>query len=74
MAANYRKAVEILKRKFDNTRQIIARHMDILLIVEAVSSQYHLKSLCHLSDSVETCVRGLRSLRVASDSYGNLLT
>ncbi len=73
-AANYREAVEILKRRFGNTQQIIARHMDILLKAEAVSSQYHLKSLRHLYDTIETHVRGLRALGIASDSYGSLLT
>lgn len=73
-AANYRKAVEILKRRFGKTPQIIARHMDILLNVEAVSLQYHLKSLRHLYDAIKTHVCGLKSLGVTSDSYGSLLT
>ena len=47
--------------------------MDILLNVESVTSQYHLKSLCHLYDIVESNIRSLGSLGISSDSYGSML-
>jgi len=52
---------------------MIAKHMDILRNAEAVTSQYHLKSLCHLYDLIESHVRSLKALGVTSDSYGSLL-
>ena len=48
--------------------------MDILLNAEAVSSQHNLKGLRHLYDLIEAHVRSLKSLGVASDSYGSLLS
>ena len=71
---NYHEAISILKKRFGNKQQIIARHMDILLNAEAVSSQHNLKGLRHLYDLIEAHVRSLKSLGVASDSYGSLLS
>ena len=73
-ADNYRDAVSILKRRFGNKQQIVSKHMDILLNLEAVSSQHNLKGLRRLYDVVESQVRGLKSLRVDSSSYGSLLS
>lgn len=73
-ADNYKEAVSILKRRFGNKQQIISKHMDALLHLEAVSSQNNLKGLRHLYDLVETQVRGLKSLGVESNSYGSLLS
>jgi len=47
--------------------------MDLLLNIEAVTSQHHLKGLRHLVDTVEIHVRGLKALDVTSESYGSLL-
>lgn len=44
--------------------------MDILLNVELVTSGYNLKALRQLYDTIESHVRGLKSLGVASESYG----
>ena len=57
-----------------NKQQIVSKHMDILLNLEAVSSQHNLKGLCCLYDVVESQVRGLKSLGVDSSSYGSLLS
>lgn len=73
-STNYHEAIEILRRRFGNKQQIIARHMDILLNVEAVTSQHNLKGLRHLYDLVESQVRSLKSLGVSPDSYGALLS
>lgn len=73
-AANYREAVDVLKIRFGNKQQIIDKHMDALLSVEAVTSDTNLKALRRLYDVVESQVRGLKSLGVASETYGSLLS
>ena len=73
-STNYHEAIEILKRRFGNKQQIISRHMDFLLNIEAMTSQHNLKGLRHLYDLIESHVRSLRSLGVPPDSYGALLS
>ena len=73
-SANYDEAVEILKKRFGNKQMIIAKHMDILMNLEAVTSQHDLKGLRHLYNLVESHTRGLASLGVMSSSYGALLS
>ena len=46
-STNYHEAIDILKRRFRNKQHIISRHIDILLNVEAVTSQHNLKGLRH---------------------------
>ena len=48
--------------------------MDLLLNLEAVSSQHNLRGLRQLFDVVESNVRGLRALGVPASSYGGLLS
>ena len=72
--ANYEEGIAILKKRFGNKQQIITKHMDILLNIDAVASQYNIKGLRHLYDLVEAQVRGLRALGVPSESYGSLLS
>ena len=73
-SANYHEAVAILKKRFGSRQQIISRHMELLLNLEAVTSQHNIKGLRRLYDTVETHVRSLKNLGVASESYGSLLT
>ena len=73
-ATNYGEAVDILKKRFGCKQQIIAAHMDALLKIEAITSQFNLKGLRHLYDLIETQVRSLKSLGVAPESYGTLLS
>ena len=72
-SANYEEAVSVLKQRFGNNQQIVSKHMEELLNLEAVTSILNLKGLRHLYDSVETRIRNLRSLGISSDSYGSLL-
>ena len=58
-AANYRKAVAILQKRFGNKQQIISRHMELLLNLEPVTSSNHLRNLRRLYDSIETHIRSL---------------
>lgn len=48
--------------------------MDALLSVEAVTSDTNLRALRHLYDVIESQVHGLKSLGVASETYGSLLS
>ena len=73
-ARNYEEAIEILKRRFGNKQQIINRHMNILLNLDAVNSNQNLKALRVLHDTIEAHVRSLKSLGVPSESYGSLLS
>ena len=71
--ANYPEAVSILERRFGNKQQIISKHMDTLIHVEAVTSPHNVKGLRRLYDLIESNVRSLKSLGVDSASYGTLL-
>ena len=73
-AANYNEAVTILQRRFGDTDQIVSKHMEAFLTLEAVTSQNNLKALCRLHDQVESQVRGLRALGIPAESYGSLLS
>ena len=72
-AGNYTEAIDTLKKRFSNKRQIISRHMDTLLELEYVSS-VNIKALRRFHDQVEFQVRSLKSLDIPLDSYGNLLS
>ena len=73
-AGNYTEAIDTLKKRFGNKRQIISRHMDTLLELESVSSVNNIRALRRFHDQVEFQVRSLKSLDVPLDSYGNLLS
>ena len=72
-AANYQDAIAILKKRFGNVRQRKAKHMEILMNIESVTSSRDLKGLCKLHDSVESHVRSLTAIGVNPASYGSLL-
>lgn len=61
-ASNYREAVETLQKRFRNKQMIISKHMETLLNAEAVSSDNHLRDLCHLYDTTESHIQSLKSL------------
>ena len=44
-AANYSEAIAVLKKRYGSKQQIITKHMDALLNLEAVASQYNLKEI-----------------------------
>ena len=73
-ATNYKEAVSVLEKRFGNKQQIVAKHMDILLNTDPVTSSNNLKGLRQMCDTIESQVRGLNSLGVAADSYGSLLS
>lgn len=71
---NYDEAIEILQKRFGNKQLIINKHMEQLLNVDSVTSQYDVKGLRHLYDVIESNVRSLKSLGVKAESYGSLLS
>ena len=72
-AANYHEAISILKKRFGNKQQIISKHMDILFNVNPVTSQ-SIKAISNYYDLVESHIRSLKSLGVASETYSSLLS
>ncbi|CAB4006889.1 E3 ubiquitin- ligase DZIP3, partial [Paramuricea clavata] len=72
--ANYEEAIVILKSRFGNKQQIINRHMDIRLNLPSVNSENNLKGLRQLHDTVQSHIRSLKSMGVAPESYGSLLS
>ena len=72
--ANYLEAVSILQRCFGNKQMIIARHMDVLLSVESVSSSHNVVAHRCLFDKIEPHVHELKALGVTPDSYGSVLS
>ena len=73
-SANYKEAIDVLKKRFGNKQSIISKRMELLLAVEAVSSDQNLKALRRLYDATESHIRSLKSLGVNSASYGALLS
>ena len=72
-AANYPKAIDTLKKRFGSKQQIVNKHMDVLLHVEAVTSSQNIRALRRLFDNISSHVHGLQSLGVEPRSYGSLL-
>ena len=73
-SANYREAIDILQKRFGNKQLIISNHMEILLNIEAVTSEQNVRGLRRLYDDVESHISSLKSLGVAPDSYSALLS
>ena len=72
-SANYHKAVETLQKRFGCKQQIVNKHMDSLLQVEAVTSSQNTRALRKLFDFISSHVCSLASLGVESDTFGGLL-
>ena len=72
--SNYEEAIALLKKRFGSKQQLISKHMEALLNLEAVTSSRDLKNLRQLYDKVESHVRCLKSLDVTSASYGSILS
>jgi hypothetical protein len=70
--ANYDAAVEILQDRFGRPQHVIAAHMDEILKVQACTGE-KLSSLRYVYGKISVHVRGLASLGVSSEHYGNLL-
>ena len=71
--ANYDEAIDKLTRRFGDHQVIVSGHHDALLHIPPVFSPRDIKELRNLYDKVEVHVRGLKSLKVPTSSYGSLL-
>ena len=73
-AANYQLAIDILKKRFGDVAQIIAKHMEVLMSLESVTNNDNLAALRQLYDTVEVNIRGQQALGVAPEAYDAVLT
>ena len=71
---NYQSTINILHKHFGNKQVIFSNHMDVLMSMDAVPSDRHLKDLRQLYDNTESHVHSLKSLGVEAASYGALLS
>ena len=65
-AANYHKAIDTLKKRFGCKQQIVNKHMDALLQVEAIVSSQNTRALRRLFDNISCHVRSLKSLGITA--------
>ena len=66
--ANYTIAVDILQRRFGDKERTIAAHMEDLMSLESVSSDFYLGDLRRLYDKTEGSIRSLDALGVTVES------
>ena len=70
--ANYDSAIEVLKKRFGNTQQIIASHIEELLRLP-VSVGDRAQPLRRLYDKLMVHIQGLSSLGIETAQYGKLV-
>ena len=70
--ANYKIAVQIIEEQFGRPQQIISAHMEDLLKISSCCSD-KTSHLCSVYDKIHINVRGLESLGVGAEQYGNFL-
>lgn len=68
---NYRKAIELLKKRFGKSQVLTNAYMESLSKIDAPSSET--KNLRTFYDKCEANIRGLETLGVTTESYGSLL-
>uniref|UniRef100_A0A1X7T6E1 Uncharacterized protein n=1 Tax=Amphimedon queenslandica TaxID=400682 RepID=A0A1X7T6E1_AMPQE len=66
--ANYSTAIDLLEKRFGSKERITAAHMDVLMSLDAVSSDHHIFELRRLYDKTESTIRSLSALGVPVDS------
>ena len=70
---NYCQFVELLIRRYANPQALIAAHMKKLVSTPHVKNPNDVLNLRKLLDQVESRIRNLKSLKVETNSYGQLL-
>ena len=71
---NYCQAIELLLiRRYANPQTLIAAYMKKLVSIPRVKKPNDVLNLRKLLDQVESSVRNLKSLKVETSSYGQLL-
>ena len=71
--ANYKVAVDLLKKRFGNVDVAINSHINRLLKLPQLNNSNDVRKLRVLYDSIEAHVRGLQALDVTNESYGKLM-
>ena len=66
-------ALELLKARFGDEKLLQATFIDSLLKLKPTSDSKDTKSLRNLYDSIEKCIRNLKSLGITSESFGPML-
>ena len=69
-SGNYKQEIVIFRKHFG----IISKHMDTLMNMDAISSDWHLRDLRRLYDNTESHVCSLKSLGIEAAAYGALLS
>ena len=70
---NYCQAIELLIRRYANPQALIAAHMKKLVFIPRVKNPNDVLDLRKLLDQVESSVRNLKSLKIETSSYVQLL-
>ena len=70
---NYMEALELLKARFGDEKLLQATFIDSLLKLKPTPDSNDTKSLRNLYDSIEKCMRKLKSLGITSESFGPML-
>lgn len=71
---NYDSSISLLKERFGRTDLIISCLMNKLLLVDSVKTVHNVTALRKMYDAIETQVRSLESLGVATGTYSSLLS
>ena len=70
---NYKKALNILIVRYGNPQVLISAHMETLIKINRVKNMENLEALRKPDIDIEHCMRNLKSLKIGSSTYGNLL-
>ena len=70
---NYAEAVKLLRERFGNTQLLINAYMESFVKLPKIKSMNQITDLRIMYDQLETTVRNLRTLNVATETYGSFL-
>ena len=71
---NYTQALELLEKRFGNPQLIISSHINTLVKLPAVREQDGVHGLRTFYDQINSHIRSLSTLGVASEHYGPMLS
>ena len=70
---NYKEAIDLLRQQYSNPQVLTSAHMKRFVSLNNVKSVHDVKGLRILSETVESSIRNLKTLKVDVNSYGSLL-
>ena len=70
---NYKEAIDLLRQQYSNPQVLTSAHMKRFVSLNNVKSVHDVKGLRILSETVESSIRNLKTLKVDVNSYGFLL-